>query len=66
MTGTGICHESSEAVTLAAHWLANTPQDEIGNAVIPALRRRFPLSVSEACEAAAMAGKIRRAQHGGS
>lgn len=55
--------DPSEAVTLAAHWLATTPHEQIGGAVIPSLRMRFPLSVSEACEAIRQAQQIRGARH---
>ncbi|AKI00554.1 hypothetical protein IMCC20628_01847 [Hoeflea sp. IMCC20628] len=55
--------DPSEAVTLAAHWLATTPHEQFEGPVIPAIRKRFPLTVAEACEAAAMAGKIRGAQN---
>jgi hypothetical protein len=56
--------EPTEAVTLAAEWLASTPPEQIEGPLIPAIRMRFPLSVIEACEAAAMAGKLRGARHG--
>jgi hypothetical protein len=57
-------HQHSEAVVLAAQWLAdqNPPPDP----VVPTLRARFDLSALEACEAAAMAQRFRivRRAHG--
>lgn len=44
---TGLCHESNEAISEAARWLAaNRPTCE--RPVVPALRRRFGLTVQEA------------------
>ena len=57
---TGIDHEHSEAVVLAAQWLAD--QDDPPRPIIPELRRRFPLGAHEACEAAAMARRFRVAR----
>lgn len=42
-------HEHSEAVRLAAIWYAAN-RANCERPVIPALRRRFPLSAKEACE----------------
>jgi hypothetical protein len=50
-------HEHSEAVIVAAQWLAD--QNPAPVPVIPALRSRFDLTAPEACEAAAMARRFR-------
>ncbi|MDW9582499.1 hypothetical protein GOB17_23045 [Sinorhizobium meliloti] len=55
MTGTD--HEHSESVVVAAQWLAD--QSDPPHPVVPALRGRFGLSALEACEAAALARKLR-------
>lgn len=55
---TGLSHEHSEAVTVAAQWLADQPEGSV-KPIVPALRERFPLSATEACEAAALATKFR-------
>lgn len=57
-------HEHSEAVTIAAQWLAD--QREPPHPIIPALRERFGLSSLEASEACAVAERFRtyRKAHG--
>ncbi len=50
-------HEHSEAVILAAQWLAE--QNPPPKPIVPALRERFGLSALEACEAAALSNKYR-------
>lgn len=50
-------HEHSEAVTLAAQWLAE--QNPPPRAPVIEIRARFPLSAVEACEATAMANRFR-------
>ncbi|MGR9349950.1 hypothetical protein [Rhizobium leguminosarum] len=55
MTGTD--HEHSESIVLAAQWLAE--QHPAPQPVIHELRKRFPLSALEACEACAMAQRFR-------
>lgn len=50
-------HEHSEAVMLAAQWLAE--QMEPPRPVVPNLRRAFGLSAPEACEACALAQTYR-------
>ena len=50
-------HEHSEAVTLAAQWLADEQPPPAG--VIPLLRSRFNLTALEATEACAMARRFR-------
>lgn len=54
---TGCDHEHSSAVVVAAQWLAD--QRDPPRPVIPELRRRFPLDIHEACEAAALAHRFR-------
>ncbi|OYD03939.1 hypothetical protein [Rhizobium sp. N4311] len=62
MTGTD--HEHSEAVVLAAQWLAE--QNPAPQPIIPELRKRFPLTALQACEAAALSNRYRflRKAHG--
>jgi len=50
-------HAHSEAVTVAAQWLADEQTPPAG--VIPFLRSRFNLTALEACEACAMARRFR-------
>ncbi|WP_189379717.1 hypothetical protein [Mesorhizobium sp. M4B.F.Ca.ET.013.02.1.1] len=40
----------ADKLAKAARWLAETPRAERGSAAVPALQRRFGLSVAEACE----------------
>lgn len=54
-------HEHTEAVTLAARWLAGEP-DTAGRAIVPELRQRFGLTTVEACAAIRQAQDIRRAR----
>lgn len=44
---TGLCHQSSAAISEAARWLAAN-RDTCERPIIPALRRRFGLAVHEA------------------
>lgn len=57
-------HEHTEAVIVAAQWLADEAQPP--QPVIYHLRQRFNLTAVEACEAAALAGRYRtyRRAHG--
>ncbi|WP_104823089.1 hypothetical protein [Rhizobium sp. NXC24] len=50
-------HQHSEAVVEAAQWLAD--QNPPPQPIIPELRKRFPLSALEACEAAALSHRYR-------
>lgn len=59
---TGLCHETTEAVTVAAAWLV-AHRHELGTGVVPALRARWPLSVAEAIAAIREAGKMQGAAH---
>lgn len=54
---TGVDHEHSEAVVIAAHWLIK--QTDPPKPVIVQLRRRFNLTALEACEASALANRCR-------
>lgn len=54
---TGHSHEHSEAVILAAQWLADERQPP--QPIIPHLRQRFGLTALEASEACALARKYR-------
>ncbi|PDT24451.1 hypothetical protein [Rhizobium hidalgonense] len=61
---TGADHEHSEIVVLAAQWYSEQKQPP--QPVVPELRKRFPLSAREACEALALANRYRilRRAHG--
>lgn len=48
---TGLDHESSAAIDEAANWIANTPPEQCPRPLVPALRWRFGLSATEACQA---------------
>jgi hypothetical protein len=54
---TGIDHEHSESVILAAQWLAE--EREPPSPVIPYLKERFNISTLQACEACALANSFR-------
>lgn len=54
---TGVDHEHSEAVEQAARWLAEH-RSSLQRAVVPTLKKRFGLSVSEAIEAAVLAARL--------
>ena len=56
---TGLDHESSAAIDVAAAWLAGLLPHEIPKPIVPELRRRFGLSAGCACQAIAEASKIR-------
>lgn len=47
---TGLCHQSSEAITLAATWY-RANRYACPRPVVPALQRRFGLSIAEAISA---------------
>lgn len=50
-----------DPVRAAAEWLVQ--QQEPPSMVIPVLRERFALSVTEACHGCRIAGELRRAAH---
>jgi hypothetical protein len=52
---TGHCHESSEAITIAARWIAENRQRLIAEhrALVPAVREAFGLGVMDAVRACA-------------
>lgn len=52
---TGLDHEHTAAVGVAAEWLATTRRDQIARPIVPTLRQRFGLSAQEACQAIAEA-----------
>ena len=54
---TGMCHESSAEIDRAAEWLAM--QNPVPSPVVPEIRRRFALSLVEACQAIREAEAIR-------
>lgn len=56
---TGLCHQTSEAVDLAASWLAATPQEIRPHPLVPELCVRFGLTVVEAVEAIRAANMLR-------
>jgi hypothetical protein len=59
----GLCHETTEAVFVAALWIV-THRHEMPRPLVPALKARFGLSQKEACLAIAEAN--RRREDGGS
>lgn len=56
---TGLCHQSSEAISSAAEWYA-TNRETAERPIIPALRRRFGLSPLEAIIAVREAARAAR------
>ena len=54
---TGLCHQSSEAISIAGHWYAEN-RGTCERPQIPALRRRFGLTTKEACQAIAFARQL--------
>lgn len=59
---TGLDHETTAAVDEAAHYFANLSQDERRQrSAVPLLRERFGLTAKEACEALALAARLRGA-----
>ena len=55
---TGLSHEHSAAIDEAASWLAQLPAHQRPRPLVPALRARFGLSASQACQAIHEAGLI--------
>lgn len=51
---TGLCHESTEQITIAAAWYRQH-REECPRPVVPHLRQTFGLSPLQACEAVAEA-----------
>lgn len=47
---TGLDHESTAAIDEAAAWLATCPAHLRPSPIVPALRQRFDLSPTEACQ----------------
>ena len=62
---TGLDHESSGAIDLAAQWLATRPAGGEPRPVIPALRAQFGLTAVEACQAIKEADTFRRSVKAG-
>ncbi|MER9816487.1 hypothetical protein [Mesorhizobium sp. M0129] len=60
---TGLDHEHTAAIDVAGTWLARNPRDRLAQPVIPLLRQRFGLSISEAVEACRVATKAREADY---
>lgn len=58
---TGLDHQHTAAVDLAAEWLSMTRRDQISGPIVPLLRQRFGLTAQEACAAIAQAN-LRRAR----
>jgi hypothetical protein len=48
---TGHCHETTAAISVAAEWLASTPQSDRPHPIVPHLQKTFGLSALEAIEA---------------
>lgn len=63
---TGICHETTEAVTQAAEWLRSRPEHHQPSPIIPALKSLFGLTAKEACEAIAQARQVSGEMQNGS
>lgn len=55
---TGHCHESSEAIGLAARWIVDQG-DLRGRAIVPEVRTRFGLTTLEACASCSEAAVLR-------
>nr|WP_209848685.1 hypothetical protein [Rhizobium herbae] len=55
--GTGLDHEGTASVEVAARWLALEPSPP--RPVVPALKERFGLTALQACEATALAFDLR-------
>ncbi|RWN59619.1 hypothetical protein [Mesorhizobium sp.] len=47
---TGLDHSHSEAIETAAQWLSKTSRDRVKEPIIPLLRKRYGITVAEACE----------------
>jgi hypothetical protein len=58
---TGLCHQGSAAVEIAARWLAEH-RDELPDAAIPFVRERFGLTALEAIEALKEGHRLRYAR----
>ncbi|XHM75755.1 hypothetical protein ABSY17_19880 [Mesorhizobium sp. ANAO-SY3R2] len=58
---TGLDHQHTAVIDVAAQWLATTRRDQIAGPLVPVLRKRFGLSAREACQAIAEAN-LRRAR----
>lgn len=56
----GLCHESTAAISLAAEWLAASTTSRISQPIVPLLRKQFGLSISEAIEAIREAQALRK------
>lgn len=56
---TGLDHEHSAAVEQAACWWVTVPLEDRPRYIIEILRERFGLSMLEACEACALAQRLR-------
>ena len=54
---TGADHEHSDAVVVAAQWLAD--ERNVPTPLVPHLKQRFGLSSLQACESIAMAKRFR-------
>jgi hypothetical protein len=57
---TGLCHESTAAISEAAAWLVATPVEQRLRPTVPILRERFGLTPVEAVQAITEADHIRR------
>ncbi|MBB4277252.1 hypothetical protein GGE12_005055 [Rhizobium mongolense] len=59
---TGLCHEASEQITVAATWYRQH-REECPRPIVPHLRQTFGLSALEACEAIAEANRRQGGAH---
>lgn len=55
---TGLDHETSESVSVAARWVAETPHEQRPRPLVWHLRETFGLTVSEACQAIGEASRL--------
>lgn len=59
MTNSGIDHEASEQISIAARWLAENWNE--AHPIFPTLRQRFGLQLPEAAKALSEANRIKEA-----
>ncbi|TPJ46838.1 hypothetical protein [Mesorhizobium sp. B2-7-1] len=55
----GIDHEHSAAIEMAARWLSQTSRERIGRPIVPALKSAFGLTTAEAVAAIREAASLR-------
>lgn len=55
----GVCHETSEVVTLGARRLIEVPAYVRGRPAVPWLKSQFPMTTAEAIESIRLANLVR-------